>query len=496
MKKTILSTILSIFTVLSISNSVLAGKNLKMGDKVMAPMGNELREGTIISGPSKSGQFRIRYKGLDVTRDKWLSPQNIYSFEELEEKNSKLSMNIGDMVDVSRDNKFWVEGKIVEKKYGNYIVTLGNETTTKYDFSPEEVRPLAPVNMTGSPKIGDKVEFENLNKVLVKGIVVDIKDGTYRVQYRHNDFAEVTEDKLNSEAYQAKANDLKQQKDYYDTFYNDASPYADSIKSIALTYNNSYHNVPSNVIWTAEKVKKAKKDLKDLNELIKTKYPNIENPTWFTNSDFRNLGGDWKIIAGDGENLLKKTVSTYVEDKDKTLFSADAKSSYEGYLGMVKGFDSVKEDLNKEYKNLVSVSKEIGGSFTPNWSNYKKTYDNKVAKFLVDVKKRKPIVSDSLGNPYKYHDAAVESVFKTYVLKVDKGSKILKMAVGSSDWKIVYNSIGIPKYMWKPVAALYSNSKYRTCAMYRGAVYKNYTGGGTYGSLYSEYGNSTYVNCN
>lgn len=470
-----------------------------VGKKVLAPYGGDMVEAEIISGPNRNGEFRVHYDKTDYSRDKWLEPKYLKDAEEAQKTNNSLKFKAGDMVDVSRDGKMWYEGKIEELKYGKYIVAVtGYQGTSEY--SETEIRAKAEVNMTGTPSVGDKVEYLSSTGRFIKGIVKEIKDGKYTVQTGNYDTASVEARSLNSVAKQQEIALQKIQDDYYKTFWTDVSKYTESVKYVAEAYNADMSGGYTHIEFTPEKIKKVSSDLVELDALCKAKYPNLENPTYLTNSqknDIAYVGGDWRKIAEQRKDVIQKAVLIFVKEKTTELLKNKTGNNDEYYVALKDGFNTIKKDITKSLKELKieETMKSVGLSFNPDWSEYKKDYDKKLAKFLEDLKTRPAVLADNLGNKYSAKDGALEAVARKHTASVITNASVIESGVKSSSWEIEKNDFGIPKYMRRYVGVMVSSKDYRSCIVVSCGVYKDYKGGGTYGAPYAETITIQYIKC-
>lgn len=497
MKKKIISFVLSSFIVLATSNAF--SKTFVVGQKVLAPYGGDMLEAQIISGPNRRGEFKVHYNKTDSSRDKWLDPSKLQDAEEMQKTNSNLKFKVGEVVDTSRDGKIWYEGTIKELKYGKYIIAVDGYQGTS-EFSESELRPKAEVNMSGNPNIGDKIEYLSSNGIFKKGILKEIKNGKYIIQTGTYDSVEVDSKDLNSIAKQEEIALQKIQNEYYKTFWSDVSKYSESIKYVVGGYDSNLYGGYSKIDFTPEMIKKISNDLDELHKLCQSKYPTIENPIYLNSvqkTDINSLGGDWRRIAENRKEVIKKAVLIFVKERTEYLLSARVGNNSEHYSALIDGFNTLKKDIEKSLKELKieDSMKSIGMTFKPDWTEYKKDYDKKLAKFNEDIKSRPPTLEDSEGNKYNVKDSLVESISKKLALSVITNSSVIKSGAATSSWEVHKNEIGIPEYMVKYVAVMLSSKDYRSCIVVYTGVYKQYTGGGTYGSPYAEVLSYKYVRC-
>ncbi|MEK7432675.1 MAG: hypothetical protein AABZ74_06060 [Cyanobacteriota bacterium] len=497
MKKKLISFIISSFILLT-STSAISG-SFSVGKKVLAPYGGKLVEAEIISGPNKRGEFRIHFDKTDSSRDKWLSPKELQDADAMQKTNSSLKFKAGDIVDVSRDLKMWYEGTIKELKYCKYIVAVNGYQGTS-EYSENELRVKAEVNMSGKPNIGDKVEYLSSNGSFIKGIVKEINDGKYTIQTGNYDNVSVEAKNLNSVAKQQEIALQKIQDEYYKTFWTDVSKYSESVKYVASAYNPDYSGTYIHASFTPEMIKKISSDLDALDKLCKSKYPDLENPTYLTASqkyDLAYLGGDWRKMAEKRKDIIQKSVLIFVEEKTKSILNNKQGANDEYYVALKDGFNTIKKDVEKTLKELKieESMKSVGLSFKPDWNDYKKDYDKKLAKFNEDLKSRPPVFADDLGNSYSLKDSSVEAAAKKEALSQVTNGAVIQSGVKSSNWQVEKNKLGIPTYMTKYGGVMLSSKDYRSCIIVNTGVYKDYTGGGTYGAPYAKAVTTKYVRC-
>ena len=387
----------------------------------------------------------------------------------------------------------------IVKEYGKYIVAVNGYQGTS-EYSENELRVKAEVNMSGKPNIGDKVEYLSSNGSFIKGILKEINDGKYTIQTGNYDNVSVEAKNLNSVAKQQEIALQKIQDEYYKTFWTDVSKYSESVKYVASAYNPDYSGTYIHASFTPEMIKKISSDLDALDKLCKSKYPDLENPTYLTASqkyDLAYLGGDWRKMAEKRKDIIQKSVLIFVEEQTKSILNSKQGANDEYYIALKDGFNTIKKDVEKTLKELKieDSMKSVGLSFKPDWNDYKKDYDKKLAKFNEDLKSRPPVFADDLGNSYSLKDGSVEAAAKKEALSQVTNGSVIQSGVKSSNWQVEKNKLGIPTYMTKYAGVMLSSKDYRSCIIVNTGVYKDYTGGGTYGAPYAKAVTTKYVRC-
>lgn len=82
----------------------------------------------------------------------------------------------------------------------------------------------------------------------------------------------------------------------------------------------------------------------------------------------------------------------------------------------------------------------------------------------------------------KPHDAAIETRAREGVKAKFPGATILKSALDGTDWRIVKNDIGLPRYRTRDVLVLVQIPGQKWPWLIRGSFDQSYSGGGTYNS--------------
>lgn len=272
------------------------------------------------------------------------------------------------------------------------------------------------------------------------------------------------------------------------SFQRDMRPYFKGmgmIRNMAKTANSD-HPVGCS---TAANTRKAMDEGAAFNEIIKQKYPNIENPSWANDGTGDSDVGDWRRYAENrvehAKGCINATFAVVLRAHVKGLEEATAnlrdssKSAADPNRGFVFGFDfddpaAHHARLSEKYTEIYAVV----GMTMPDDSVFA-PYDAALKDLVAEARKH---VAEWpwLGTN---HDAMIETKARGWFAKRDPKSPIVKIGTMQSDWVIDGPSGGIPKGRYKRGYIMFRKPGVQPCFVVGFSYEQNYIGGGRFNDI-------------
>jgi hypothetical protein len=220
-------------------------------------------------------------------------------------------------------------------------------------------------------------------------------------------------------------------------------------------------------------------------EIIKTKYPNIENPTW--TKDPESMVGDWRRAVENRNDIMKSCITTRlsVELQSQTSgleeklakFKADPNGGEWAGFVLMLNFDEpavLHARLAEKYKESFAVV----GATMPDESVFA-PYDAAL-KNLVDEAKRQ------VAN-YKWHwtgrDAMIEGKARGWLAQKDPKGTVVKIGMLHTDWQIDSVNGSVPKGRYKRGYVMYRKPGLQQCIVNSFSFEQSYLGNGRYSDM-------------
>jgi hypothetical protein len=365
-------------------------------------------------------------------------------------------------------------------------------------------------NFTGSGfKVGQYVRVWYSGNDSLDVAIVNVKEnkfmipyGGYGAKWFDFDAKEVRNDARTAAVAASRA--------LQDQFFQDVNKYSDAIRVFGYLYNKKYNTgfVLYNQGMTSPRpvdVAPMLKQMDELDALIKSKYPNIQNTEQTWTDELSKNPGHWRVIAENRKELAQSVVIDLLNQR------LDDVTKYVGNYEYLKNEEIKQFEAGKG----IGVITDLQDMLDNNGVNFAKEQEEKVAdaikaaqdanlgqneiqafrtflKTLAQDIKRKfdgSLVATSF-NP-TIHDQHIEGVGRQYVQKTYPGATILKIGLLDNDFIIIKNNIGIPKNRNKKLGILIRDSKGR-CRFLATYYVEEYAGGGTYNAGFIEHYYSYY----
>jgi len=215
-------------------------------------------------------------------------------------------------------------------------------------------------------------------------------------------------------------------------------------------------------------------------EIIKQKYPGIENPSWAKDpEDFPyNLAGNLRRYAENREEIAKNCVNQLlaakVAEEIRGIESAIAEfDKREGYVLGQDSFDKAARhaELMEKYKEhyaLVGITMPDASVF----AEYEAAHDRKVA-----------LANENAGKwvfPPTFHDAMIEAKARGWLKDRNPKTTVVKIGMLHGEWQVNKHSNGIPSGRYKRGYVMFRMPGSQNCLVTSFALEQNYVGGGRF----------------
>ena len=218
-------------------------------------------------------------------------------------------------------------------------------------------------------------------------------------------------------------------------------------------------------------------------EIVRQKYPSIENPTW--TRDEEQMVGDWRRAAENRVEIVKSCVTTkfavnlrsVTEGLEQSLakIKADPKTA-DGFI-LSKNFDdpaaarAVLVDRYKDEFALIGVAMPDASVFAQH---------DAAQKAIVDEAKKN---AGLWTYPWTYHNAMIEGKARGFFAKWDPKGTIVKINTRYSDWQVDSVNGSIPKGRYNGGYIMFRRPGVQPCLLVAFAYEQNYLGGGKYNEM-------------
>lgn len=214
-------------------------------------------------------------------------------------------------------------------------------------------------------------------------------------------------------------------------------------------------------------------------EIIKQKYPGIENPSWSQdpNAEHHKVG-DFRRAAENRETIVKNCVNGLMEARLGTEINGIESAitefdKREGYV-LRRDFDdkpSQHAALTERYKENYAVV----GLTMPDasvFAKYDAAHDRLVA-----------LATQNAGRwawPPEFHDLMIEGKARVWLKDADPKSQLVKIGILQNEWQVNLLPNGIPSGRYKRGYVMFRKPGTQQCLVNNFSYEQNYIGGGRY----------------
>lgn len=220
-------------------------------------------------------------------------------------------------------------------------------------------------------------------------------------------------------------------------------------------------------------------------EIVKAKYPNIENPTW--TNDPESMVGDWRRAIENRNDIMKTCITTRIGvdlqsntralEESLAKFKANPTSGeWAGFVLMLQ-FDEpavLHARLADKYKESFAVV----GATMPDDSVFA-PYDAALKNLVDEAKTQAP--------NYKWywtgHDAMIEGKARGWLAQKDPKGTVVKIGMLHTDWQVDSVNGSIPKGRYKRGYVMYRKPGLQQCIVNSFSFEQSYLGNGRYNDM-------------
>lgn len=261
-------------------------------------------------------------------------------------------------------------------------------------------------------------------------------------------------------------------------FNDDKRPYSEAMNSL-VWWSTSTNSITSG----CGEVSSIRRNLADgaaFLEIVKQKWPNIENPSWAGVNDFDKKAGDFRRAAENREAIVKKCVNGLVAERLKTKISSidDAiagfdKGEWGGYV-LAHNFND-KAARHAEVMERWKEAYAAAGITMPDESvfgDYDAAHERLVAH-----------ANQNAGKwvfPPTFRDAMIEAKARGWLKDRDPKATVVKIGMLHGEWQVNKHSNGIPSGRYKRGYVMFRLPGVQNCLVTSFALEQNYIGGGRF----------------
>jgi len=262
-----------------------------------------------------------------------------------------------------------------------------------------------------------------------------------------------------------------------EAFRTDAQPYSKGING--LSDMQDHIGKDWSPLESADSIRKYLEQAAALAAIIQQKYPNIENPDWSRNWEYKV--GDWRRLAEDREKVVK----AYLSDKVGAVARNKAKEldKHRANMSTLAGY-ALPADFTDREKAHAEVAKELAPMFalvgmtTPDNSAYT-AYDTALDALIAEEKKQ----AGAWGWGATFHDAAIEAKARSWMSNLDPKAQVISMGLTDATWEVNKNSLGIPEGRYRRGLIMYRKPGIDVCVVAKFSFEQNYVGAGRYDAM-------------
>lgn len=265
-------------------------------------------------------------------------------------------------------------------------------------------------------------------------------------------------------------------RDQVSEFNKDMSPYREGMYSLKW-WSTSTDSIRSGC-GEVKSLQRALTEGAAFLEIIKQKYPGIENPSWSAGNAEHHLVGDFRRAAENREAIVKKCVNGLMDARMKSELAGinSAIAEFDKREGYVLGQDSFDKaarhaELMEKYKEhyaLVGITMPDDSVF----AEYDATHERLVA-----------LANENAGKwvfPPTFHDAMIEAKARGWLKDRHPKSTVVKIGMLHGEWQVNHHSNGIPSGRYKRGYVMFRMPGFQNCLVTSFALEQNYIGGGRF----------------
>lgn len=256
----------------------------------------------------------------------------------------------------------------------------------------------------------------------------------------------------------------------------DIAPYREGMNSL-LWWSTSTDSIRSGC-GEVKSIQRALTEGAAFLEIIKQKYPGIENPSWSAGNAEHHRVGDYRRAAENREAIVKKCVNGLMDARLETeiagIESAIAEfDKREGYV------------LRHNFNDKAARHAEVTQRWKEAYAAVGQTMpdDSVFAKFDAALDRLVALANENAGKwvfPPTFHDAMIEAKARGWLKDRDPKTTVVKIGMLHGEWQVNKHSNGIPSGRYKRGYVMFRMPGFQNCLVTSFALEQNYIGGGRF----------------
>lgn len=213
-------------------------------------------------------------------------------------------------------------------------------------------------------------------------------------------------------------------------------------------------------------------------EIIKQKYPGIENPSWSQGNAEHHQVGDFRRAAENRVEIVKKCVNGLMDARLRTEIASIESSiaEFDKKEGYVLGRNFV--DKNARHAALTERWK-------PNYAEVGLTMpdDSVFAEYDAAHERLVTLANQNAAKwvfPPTFHDPMIEAKARGWLKAADPKATVVKIGMLHGEWQVNKLANGIPSGRYKRGYVMFRVPGFENCLVNSFALEQNYVGGGRF----------------
>ncbi len=234
-------------------------------------------------------------------------------------------------------------------------------------------------------------------------------------------------------------------RDQVSEFNKDIAPYREGMNSL-LWWSTSTDSIRSGC-GEVKSLQRARAEGAAFLEIIKQKYPGIENPSWSAGNAEHHRVGDYRRAAENREAIVKKCVNGLMDARLKSEIAAvnSAIAEFEKREGYVLGLNSFdKAARHAEVMERWKEAYAAAGITMPDESVFAE-YDGAHERLVAHA-------NENAGKwvfPPTFRDPMIEAKARGWLKDRDPKTTVVKIGMLHGEWQVNKHSNGIPSGRYK-----------------------------------------------
>lgn len=213
-------------------------------------------------------------------------------------------------------------------------------------------------------------------------------------------------------------------------------------------------------------------------EIIKQKYPGIENPSWSQGNAEHHLVGDFRRAAENREAIVKKCVNG--------LMGAKLDTEIKGIQAGIADFDkSEGYVLRRDFDDKTARHLALTERWKANYAEVGLTMPDEsvFAEYDAAHERLVALAAQNAGRwvwPPEFHDVMIETKARAWLKNADPKATLVKIGILHGDWQVNHHPNGVPSGRYKRGYVMFRKPGVQQCLVNNFSYEQNYIGGGRF----------------